>query len=330
VLRDENTDKAYSRLSAIPDAKGQFRIYNSLLSEYGVLGFEYGYALANPNGLVLWEAQFGDFANGAQTMIDQFISAGEQKWNRMNGVVMLLPHGYEGQGPEHSSARLERFLKLSDENPTVVPDMDPKTRTQLQTANWAVVNCTTPANYFHALRRQIHRNFRKPLIVMSPKSLLRHEQVVSSIDEFALDNPAARFQRLIVEAHPNEINPPEKIERLVFCTGKVYYDILKVRQEKKLKNSAIVRLEQISPFPWDKVQQQAKLYPNAKLIWCQEEPMNMGAWTFVYFHMKTAIPQRGVQISYAGRDPSTSPATGSYKFHLIQQEKLINDALINL
>jgi 2-oxoglutarate dehydrogenase E1 component len=305
-------------------------VTNSSLSEFAVMGFELGYSYENPNALVLWEAQFGDFVNGAQVIIDTFLCCGEQKWMRQSGLVLLLPHGYEGQGPEHSSARLERFLKLSDENPSVVPDMDPKTRTQLQTANWAVVNCTTPANYFHALRRQIHRNFRKPLIVMSPKSLLRHDQVVSSIDEFSLDNPTARFQRLIEEAYPKDINPPEKIERLIFCSGKVYYDILKTRQDKKLKNSAIVRLEQISPFPWDKVQQQAQLYPNAKLIWCQEEPMNFGAWTFIYPFMKTAVPKRGVVISYAGRDPSTSPATGSYKMHLIQQEKLINDALITL
>jgi len=290
------------------------------------MGFELGYSFETPNALVLWEAQFGDFVNGAQVIIDTFLCCGEQKWMRQSGLVLLLPHGYEGQGPEHSSARLERFLKLADENPTFVPDMDPSVRTQVQKANMQIVNITTPANYFHALRRQIHRNFRKPLIVMSPKSLLRHEWAVSTEDEFL----NGKFLRLIGEAFPEEISEPKKIDRLIFCTGKVYYDLLKERRAKKLTNSAIVRLEQIHPFPWDKVQEQANLYPKAKMIWCQEEPMNMGSWSFVYFFFKTAVPERGANILYAGRDPTTSPATGSYKLHVAQQDRLVTDALINL
>jgi len=325
VLHDQESNDRYVPLNNICSKQEYFEATNSSLSEFAVLGFELGYSLENPNSLVLWEAQFGDFANGAQVIIDTFLSCGEQKWQRQSGLVLLLPHGYEGQGPEHSSARLERFLQLSDSNPSDIPTMERASRKQIQQSNWQVVNVTTPANYFHVLRRQIRRDFRKPLIVMSPKSLLRHPLATSNLDEF--DNQGeddTRFKRLIPEIEPELLNQPDSIERLIFCSGKVYYDLLTERRKRAIKNTAIVRVEQISPFPFDRVQEQAKLYNKAKVIWAQEEPQNMGSWHFVFFHFRTAIPNR--ELSYAGREPSAASATGTYKQHEQQLKRLLDDA----
>eukprot|EP01103_Thecamoeba_quadrilineata_P018469 TRINITY_DN703_c0_g2_i1.p1 TRINITY_DN703_c0_g2~~TRINITY_DN703_c0_g2_i1.p1 ORF type:complete len:1022 (+),score=246.03 TRINITY_DN703_c0_g2_i1:105-3170(+) len=327
VLHDQKTNDKYVPLNNISSQQETFEVTNSSLSEYAVLGFELGYSLENPNALVLWEAQFGDFANGAQVIIDTFLGGGEKKWHRQTGLVLLLPHGYEGQGPEHSSARLERFLQLCDSNPNVFPEMDQAVRRQIQQANLQVVNCTTPANYFHVLRRQIRREFRKPLVVMSPKSLLRHKLAVSSLDEFDEQNGDIRFKRVIGETDSSISSSPDQVERLVFCSGKVYYDIYEERQKHNLKNVAVVRLEQLSPFPFDKVLEQANKYPNAQLIWAQEEPQNMGAWMFVQQHFCTAIPKKGRDMKYVGRDPSAATATGSNLKHKEQQERLVSAAL---
>ena len=316
-----------------------FTVCNSSLSEYGVLGFELGYSLEHPNCLILWEAQFGDFANTAQVIIDQFISSGEAKWLRQSGLTLLLPHGYDGQGPEHSSARLERFLQMTDENPMEIPCMDIDRRTQLQEANWQICNVTTPANYFHMLRRQVHREFRKPLVVMSPKNLLRHPKAVSSLDEF--DNSDAndslqgiRFKRLIMDktSTSREMEPPVEpdVERVVFCSGKVYYDLDDERDEaKNVDNVKIVRVEQLAPFPWDLVQRELKRYPNANVVWCQEEPMNMGAWWHIQPRMATMFKhlERPGEIKYVGRRPAASPATGYAQIHAEEQAALCAEAI---
>src|SRR5690606_14316170 len=254
LVRDESTDKPHNRLSEVPGATGKFRIYNSLLSEYGVMGFEYGYALANPNALVLWEAQFGDFANGAQIMIDQFIAAGEQKWNRMNGLVLLLPHGYEGQGPEHSSARMERFLQMCAE------------------MNMVITNVTTASNFFHALRRQLAWPFRKPLIDFSPKANLRHQGSYSHIDEFT----SGGFKEVIDDTFAEK----DKVKKVLLCSGKVYFDLAERQQKENRKDIAIVRLEQIYPLPEKQLAELHKKYSRATWFWVQEEPLNMGAASF--------------------------------------------------
>jgi 2-oxoglutarate dehydrogenase E1 component len=303
------------------------------LSEFGVLGFELGYSLESPQSLVLWEAQFGDFANGAQVMIDQFVSSGEQKWMRQSGLVMLLPHGYDGAGPEHSSARLERFLGLCDSDPFVIPPKAEADRQQVQRANWQIVYCTTPANYFHALRRQIHRDFRKPMVVFMSKYLLRYQPSFSSIADFTKEN-GSRFLRLIPEATPEALQAPEKVKRIVFCSGQVYYNLLKARTENKIDDVALVRVEQLYPFPFDLVTEQVELYSNAELVWCQEEPQNMGAWSFVFRHIETAAkaakkPRKHPTLpKYAGRPVSASPAVASVKLHTQQLDNLLNDALI--
>lgn len=291
VLIAEDTALGYSPLSHIKDDQGKFEIYNSLLSEYGALGFEYGYAMASPQSLVIWEAQFGDFINGAQIIIDQFISSAEEKWRVMNGLVMLLPHGFEGQGPEHSSARMERFLELCAQN------------------NMQVANCTTPANFFHILRRQVKRNFRKPLVILTPKSLLRHPKCVSSLQELA----EGEFKTVI----DDKVNP-EDVERVIFCSGKIYYELVEYRQKHEHFNTAIVRLEQLYPFPADEIKQIKKKYNKAdRWLWVQEEPKNMGAWYFIREFMHFINP--GV----IARPPSGSPASGSSKFHQIQQNKIV-------
>jgi len=294
VLRDEQNDKPYSRLSRIPGKTGKFRIYNSLLSEYGVLGFEYGYALANPNALVIWEAQFGDFANGAQTMIDQFIAAGEQKWNRMNGVTLLLPHGYEGQGPEHSSARLERFLQLCAE------------------LNMVVTNITTAANLFHALRRQLAWPFRKPLINFSPKANLRHTGTYSRLEEFVNGG----FKEVI----DDERADPAEVRKVLFCSGKMYFDLAERQQKENRKDVAIVRLEQIYPLPHKQLEALYKKYNKATWFWVQEEPLNMGAASFLKMNL--------TQLNYGviSRQPSASTATGYNKIHLQEQGEIIETA----
>ncbi len=296
VLQDEVTNKSYSRLRGIPGATGHFRIYNSLLSEYGVLGFEYGYAMANPNALVLWEAQFGDFGNGAQTMIDQFIAAGEQKWNRMNGVTMLLPHGYEGQGPEHSSGRMERFLQLCAE------------------LNMVVTNITTSANFFHALRRQLTWSFRKPLINLAPKANLRHQGSYSNESEFL---NSSRFREVIDDA---TISDPDKVKKVLLCSGKIYFDLA----EKKLKDNrndvAIIRLEQIYPLPQKQLDDLYSKYNKAIWHWVQEEPLNMGAASFLRMNLKN------INFFIISRTASASTATGYNKIHLKEQEELIKTA----
>ncbi len=302
---DQQTESRHIPLNHIRDQQEQIEIIDSPLSEYGVLGFEYGYAMDEPGALVLWEAQFGDFANGGQVIIDQFIAAGEVKWLRMCGLVMLLPHGYEGQGPEHSSARLERFLQLCAED------------------NLQVVNCTTPANYFHVLRRQLHRKFRKPLIVMTPKSLLRHKRAVSKLSEFG---PDTTFQRVLVDA-PGR---PEKAKQLVFCSGKVYYDLLDEREKQNVSDVHVIRLEQLYPFPKTELLDALASYKQCRLVWCQEEPQNMGAWAFVKERIAEIAEEVGIadaEPRFVGRAAAASPATGIYDRHLEQQARLVAAAL---
>jgi 2-oxoglutarate dehydrogenase E1 component len=296
VLRDENTDEHYNRLSRLPDAKGQFSIYNSLLSEYGVLGFEYGYALANPNALVLWEAQFGDFSNGAQTVIDQFIAAAEQKWQRMNGVTLLLPHGYEGQGPEHSSARMERFLQLCAEYNMVVTDV------------------TTSANLFHAFRRQLTWPFRKPLINFSPKANLRHPGSYSPVNDFIHGG----FREVIDDPF---IDQPEKVKKVLFCSGKVYFDLAERQQKDNRKDVAIVRLEQLYPLPVQQLEALYRKYSQAVTwFWVQEEPLNMGAASFLQMNLKS------INYGVISRQPSAATATGYSKVHAQEQAEIIETA----
>jgi 2-oxoglutarate dehydrogenase E1 component len=306
VLIDQETEERYVMLNHIREGQREFEVLDSSLSELAILGVEYGYTLSEPNALVMWEAQFGDFANGAQVIIDQFIASGEIKWLRMSGLVMLLPHGYEGQGPEHSSARLERFLQLCAED------------------NMQVVNCTTPANYFHVLRRQLHRKFRKPLIIMTPKSLLRHKLCLSSKQEML---KGTTFLRVIPEtAKQVDAN----VKRVVFCTGKVYYDLYESREARGIDNVAIVRLEQLYPFPAREIREQMERYPNADVVWCQEEPENMGAWHFLWHRLQNLLEEMGhaqSRVRFAGRRAAASPATGYYKVHEKQQQMLVDQAL---
>ncbi|MDE2199478.1 MAG: 2-oxoglutarate dehydrogenase E1 component [Rhodospirillales bacterium] len=307
VLIDQASQNEYVPLNNITPDQARIEIYNSLLSEAGVLGFEYGYTLADPRSLVLWEAQFGDFANGAQVIIDQFLASGESKWLRMSGLVMLLPHGYEGQGPEHSSARLERYLQLCAER------------------NMTVGNLTTPANYFHALRRQLKRNFRKPLVLMTPKSLLRHKLAVSPLADFG---PGSRFQPAIGET--DAIAPAETVRRVVLCSGKVYYDLLAERRARDIKDVAILRIEQLYPFPAVSLPRLLAPYRNAEIVWCQEEPENMGAWCFVDRRIERvlgALDIRAKRPSYVGRPEGASTATGLAKTHAAEQAALVSQAL---
>ena len=308
VLVDQTTEAKYIPLNNVaPGHQAHFEVIDSPLNEAGVLGFEYGYSSAEPNALVLWEAQFGDFANGAQVIIDQFICSGESKWLRMNGLVMLLPHGYEGQGPEHSSARLERYLQLSAED------------------NWQVVNPTTPANYFHALRRQMRRSFRKPLIVMTPKSLLRHKECVSTLADFG---PGSSFRRILAET--DQLAEPAKVRRVVLCSGKVYFDLVAERRKRKIDDIAILRIEQLYPFPFSRLGVRLSQYPNAEVVWCQEEPENMGAWHFVDRRIDRALSAIDVKAKrpiYVGRPEAASPATGSARTHQKEQADLVDRAL---
>jgi 2-oxoglutarate dehydrogenase E1 component len=307
VLIDQTSQHEYIPLNNIAAEQAKIEIYNSLLSEAGVLGFEYGYSLADPRTLVLWEGQFGDFANGAQVIIDQFLASGETKWLRMSGLTLLLPHGYEGQGPEHSSARPERYLQLCAER------------------NMWVCNLTTPANYFHALRRQLHRNFRKPLVVFTPKSLLRHKLAVSKLSEMADDS---RFQFVIPEI--DEIAPHGEVKRVILCTGKVYYDLLSERRSKDIKDVAIIRLEQMYPFPENSLGRILAPYHNADVVWCQEEPENMGAWNFVDRRIEKVLGRLDSKVwrpTYIGREAAASPATGSARTHMAEQSRLVATAL---
>jgi len=348
LLHDQNTGARCVPLRSVyGDSKPHnfFTVSNSSLSEFGVLGFELGYSLENPNSLVLWEAQFGDFANSAQIIIDQFISSGEAKWLRQTGLTLLLPHGYDGQGPEHSSCRVERYLQMSDEDPTKIPpDMRLDTRTQIQEHNWQIVNVTTPANYFHVLRRQVHREFRKPLIVVSPKNLLRHPKCVSPLDDFDDEEKNAteqgiRFKRLIMDKTATSRAKDDSLpidlgaKRVVFCTGKVYYELDAERETNGTENEVkIVRIEQLSPFPWDLVDRELRRYPNAEPVWCQEEPMNMGAFSHVAPRFQTLFKQKQIsrpldQLRYAGRAPAASTATGYGAVHAEEQVGLVKAAL---
>jgi 2-oxoglutarate dehydrogenase E1 component len=307
VLVDQSTDARYVPLNNVAPGQARFEVIDSPLNEAGVLGFEYGYSSAEPNALVMWEAQFGDFANGAQVIIDQFICSGESKWLRMNGLVMLLPHGYEGQGPEHSSARLERYLQLSAED------------------NWQVIVPTTPANYFHALRRQVRRAFRKPLIVMTPKSLLRHKECVSTLADMG---PGSSFRRILVET--DQLTDAAKVRRVILCSGKVYFDLVAERRKRKIDDIAILRIEQLYPFPINRLGTRLSQYPNAEVVWCQEEPENMGAWQFVDRRIDKALSAINVKAKrpvYVGRPESASPATGSARTHLKEQADLVDRAL---
>ena len=303
VLVDQENQNEYVPLNNISRDQARIEIYNSLLSEAGVLGFEYGYTLADPRTLVLWEAQFGDFANGAQVIIDQFLASGESKWLRMSGLTLLLPHGYEGQGPEHSSARIERYLQLCAER------------------NMCVTNLTTPANYFHALRRQLKRNFRKPLVIFTPKSLLRHKLATSKLEEMT-EGTAFRF----VIPEIDTIATPDAVRRVVLCSGKVYYDLLAERREKAISDVAILRLEQLYPFPEKTLARELAPYRNAELVWCQEEPENAGAWTYVDRRLEKAMGG-AKRPRYVGREAAASPATGSARAHAAQQAALVAEAL---
>ena len=308
VLIDQTNQAEYVPLNNVRPKQARFEVFNSLLSEAGVLGFEYGYSLADPWTLVLWEAQFGDFANGAQVIIDQFLASGETKWLRMSGLTLLLPHGHEGQGPEHSSARLERYLQLCAER------------------NMTVANITTPANYFHALRRQVKRNFRKPLVIMTPKSLLRAKLAVSPMEEMSGDS---RFRTVIGEV--DTLAPAAEVRRVVICSGKVYYDLLAERRERGLRDVAIIRLEQIYPFPDKTLAFTLKAYPKAQhVVWCQEEPENMGAWMFVDRRIErvlAALKHKARRPDYVGRIAAASPATGLAKTHVAEQAALVAEAL---
>lgn len=309
IWYDQESESQHIALQHIKPNQPEFEAHDSPLSEMAVLGFEYGYSLADPKTLTIWEAQFGDFANGAQVMIDQFISSGESKWLRMSGLVMLLPHGHEGQGPEHSSARFERFLQLSAED------------------NWQVCNCTTPANYFHVLRRQMHRDFRKPLIMMTPKSLLRHKLAVSDMSMFT---EGSTFHRILWDDDKDILVKPEKMKRVVLCTGKVYYDLLEERRKREIKDVTILRLEQIFPFPFNALGEEIRQYKNAEVVWCQEEPENQGAWSFVDRKIEKSlvdVKHKSSRPIYAGRIEAASPATGSNSRHHAEQAALINDAL---
>ncbi|MCC7260264.1 MAG: 2-oxoglutarate dehydrogenase E1 component [Alphaproteobacteria bacterium] len=306
-LVDQTTEQRYRSLNHIADDQAYFEVINSNLSEFAVMGFEYGYSLANPNALVMWEAQFGDFANGAQVILDQFISSGESKWLRMSGVTLLLPHGHEGQGPEHSSARPERYLSLCAED------------------NMQVVNCTTPANFFHVLRRQLHRDFRKPLIVFTPKSLLRHKLAVSSLKDF---EKGTNFQRVIPET--DELVATKKVRRVVFSWGKIYYDLLEARREKKISDIALVRVEQLYPYPAAEIEQELARYPNAEFVWCQEETKNDGPWSFIAPLIEESMESKGIEqrrLIYVGRAAASAPASGYMVLHQRQQKEVIDAAL---
>ena len=342
VIVDQQTGEYYTPLNHLakhtspsvsisktptPEMQAEFTVRNSILSEFGVLGFEAGYSLENPNTLVLWEAQFGDFVNGAQIMIDQFISAGEDKWMRQSGLTMLLPHGYMGQGAEHSSCRVERFLQQVDEDPDFVPPMGENERMQIQMTNWQVVNCSTPANYFHVLRRQIHRDFRKPLIVVTPKNLLREKKCTSTLEEMG---EHTKFKRVYREVDPAIHDNADKVKRVLMCTGKIFYELMDEREKRNVKDVAIIRIEQLAPFPWDKVAEEAAHFKNAEVMWVQEEPKNMGAWSFVQPRIATATRTlNGAERRplYAGRKPAAATATGlGGRAHNAEQEEILTAA----
>ncbi len=313
-LINQDTEERFYPLNTIRAGQAQYEVIDSMLSEYAVLGFEYGYSMAEPNALTLWEAQFGDFANGAQIMFDQFISSGESKWLRMSGLVMLLPHGFEGQGPEHSSARLERFLQMCGQD------------------NWIVANCSTPANYFHILRRQLHRSFRKPLVLMTPKSLLRHKLAINIAAEFTT---GSSFHRVLWDDAQKgnsgiKLVADDKIKRVVMCSGKVYYDLLEERDARGIDDIYLLRVEQFYPFPALSLTKELERFKHAEMLWCQEEPKNQGAWTFIEPNIEWVLSRLKATHTrpiYVGRPASASPATGLASMHKSQQTALVNDAL---
>ena len=311
---DQLTEERFYPLNNITKNQKHYEVIDSMLSEYAVLGYEYGYSLAEPNSLTIWEAQFGDFSNGAQIMIDQFISSGEKKWLRMSGLVMLLPHGYEGQGPEHSSARLERFLQACAED------------------NWIIANCTTPSNYFHILRRQLYRSFRKPLVIMSPKSLLRNKRAISNKKDFI---NGSSFHRILLDDaekgnSSTKLVKDTKIKRVVICSGKIYYDLLEEREKRNISNVYLLRLEQFYPFPALSFIKELARFKDAEFIWCQEEPKNQGGWSFVEPNLEWSLNRVNAKCKRAkfiGRAAAASPATGLATQHKEQQETIINEAL---
>jgi 2-oxoglutarate dehydrogenase E1 component len=315
VLFDQETEARYTSFNHLREGQGRYEVLNSMLSEEAVLGYEYGYSTAEPNALTLWEAQFGDFANGAQVLFDQFISSAERKWLRMSGLVCLLPHGYEGQGPEHSSARLERFLQMCAED------------------NMQVANCTTPANYFHILRRQLKREIRKPLILMTPKSLLRHKRATSTLAELGADTT---FHRLLwddaqyLKGEKIKLVADDKIKRVVLCSGKVYYDLYEEREKRGVNDIYIMRVEQLYPFPTKALITELSRFKQAEIVWCQEEPRNMGAWFFVDTFIRWVLEQINAkyrQPRYAGRPAAAATATGLMSKHLSQLKQLLDEAL---
>src|ERR1044071_1604747 len=315
VLTDQESERRYTPLKHVSPDQGRFEVINSMLSEEAVLAFEYGYTLAEPNALTMWEAQFGDFANGAQVVFDQFISSGERKWLRMSGLVCLLPHGYEGQGPEHSSARLERFLQMCAED------------------NMQVANLTTPANYFHALRRQLKREIRKPLILMTPKSLLRHKRAVSRLDELV---SGTSFHRLLwddAQLLPDEkikLVADDKIRRVIMCSGKVCYDLYEERERRGIDDIYLLRVEQLYPFPTKALIAELTRFKAAEIVWCQEEPRNMGGWFFVEVFLSWILNQINAKhrtVRYAGRAASASTAVGQMSRHLAQLKQFLEEAL---
>ena len=304
VLHNQKDGSTHIALAELSEDQPKFEIYDSLLSEEAVMAFEYGYATTAPDGLVVWEAQFGDFANGAQVVIDQFLTSGEHKWGRLCGLTLLLPHGYEGQGPEHSSARLERFLQLSAEH------------------NIQVCVPTTPSQVFHMLRRQVKRPLRKPLVAITPKSLLRHKEATSDLDDLT----SGTFKTVLPEKEPSD---PKKVTRLILCSGKVYFDLLEKKKSDERDDVAIVRIEQLYPFPGDDLDELLSEYSKLKhVVWCQEEPMNQGAWYCSQHHMRNALHRLNpkLYLQYAGRDASAAPACGHMSVHIEEQKKLVNDA----
>ena len=311
---DQDTEEQHIPLNHLGSEAARFQVIDSMLSEFAVLGYEYGYSLSEPNALVLWEAQFGDFANGAQVMFDQFIASGERKWLRMSGLVMLLPHGFEGQGPEHSSARVERFLQLCAED------------------NWIVANCTTPANYFHILRRQLHRDFRKPLVLMTPKSLLRHKLAVSNLEDFC---EGSSFHRVLWDdaekgLSDTQLVADKKIRRVVVTSGKVYFDLLAERDARQINDIYLLRIEQYYPFPAQSMIEELRRFSNAEVVWCQEEPKNQGPWSFIEPWINWILDRidcKSTRIGYIGRKPSAAPATGLLGNHIVEQKQLVDEAL---
>ncbi|KAI9777596.1 MAG: 2-oxoglutarate dehydrogenase E1 component [Geoglossum umbratile] len=328
VLHDQENEATHTPLKHISKNQGSFVISNSSLSEFGALGFEYGYSLSSPEALVMWEAQFGDFANNAQCIIDQFIASGEVKWFQRSGLVMSLPHGYDGQGPEHSSGRMERYLQLCNEDPRIFPSPDKLDR-QHQDCNMQIAYMTEPSNLFHILRRQMNRQFRKPLILFFSKSLLRHPLARSTIEDFTGES---HFQWIIPDPeHGKSINDPENIERVILCTGQVYAALHKHRVSNEIKDAAITRIEQLNPFPWAQLKENLDRYPNAKnIVWCQEEPLNAGAWSFTQPRIETLLNSTEYHthkhVMYAGRNPSASVATGLKAAHMKEEQDLLDDA----